>query len=118
MIWDYIDVDYPPSPDEPESPGEQYVVITHSVDATIRQGGSPKRFTAHLYDKAGIEFNDIEVDWDIQLDPVLAEKIVSDIDGETIRLSALDYVELQGVIITLTATVNEISDSIEIEVIS
>lgn len=118
MICDYIDVDQPSNPDEPESPREQYVVITHSGDATIRQGGSPKKFTAHLYDQTGIELNDIEVSWDVQLDPVLAEKIVSDIDGETIRLSALDYVELQGVIITLTATVNEISDSIEIEVIS
>lgn len=115
MICDYIDFEHPV---DPEQPAGQYVTITHSGEATIRQGGSAKKFTAHLFNEDDTEVSDISVEWDVDLDQFLAEMIVAEPDKNTIRLAAMDYVELQGVIITLTATANGVSGSLEIEVVS
>lgn len=94
------------------------MTITHSGEATIRQGGSAKKFTAHLFNEDDTEVSDISVEWNVDLDQFLAEMIVADPDENAIRLAAMDYVELQGVIITLTATANGVSGSLEIEVVS
>lgn len=88
MICDYIAPDEE-SPDE-DLPSDTEVTIIYSGKSTIRQGGSAKKFTAQITP----ETLSPKVQWELTVDPAIADKIVSEISGDTIWLSALDYVEL------------------------
>ena len=79
---------------------------------------SAKKFTAHLYDAKGNEVSDAAFEWRLEVDPVLAEKFTISPDGDYARISALDYVELQGVTVQLIATCGNVTGSIDVEVVS
>ena len=115
MICDYIDVDAP----KPEPPADEgKIEFTYSGAPTIRQGGSTKKFSAQLYDAAGEVVGDAAYQWTISVVPDLEDKVVSQIDGNTVRLTALDYVELQGAVITLTVVSGNVQNTLEVEVVS
>ena len=108
MICDYIDPDPAPAP-EPSAGIE----IQYAGKATIRQGGSQKKFTAVFSDPDAAQGI---VQWDVTCDPIYEGKILYSVEDNTIRLSALDFVELQGAAIQLTATYLDSTASIVVEV--
>lgn len=112
MICDYV-APGEESPDEGLS-SDTEISIVYSGKPTIRQGGSAKKFTAQITP----ENPSSEVQWDLTVDPAIADKIVSEISGDTIWLSALDYVELQGQIILLSAICGDKKSQIRVEVVS
>lgn len=117
LICDYIEPSVAPDP-TPDQTTEGTITFTYSGSATIRQGGSAKKFTAHLYDAEGNEVNDAAFEWHLEVDPVLAEKFTLSPDGDFARISALDYVELQGVTVQLIAKCGNVTGSIDVEVVS
>lgn len=97
---------------------EGEIKFTYSGNATIRQGGSAKKFTAHLYDGAGNEITDSEFEWSLIVDDLLTDKFKLTPDKKYSRLAALDYVELQGAIVHLTAKCGDIVGTLDVEVVA
>lgn len=117
LICDYIEPSASPDP-TPDQTTDGTITFTYSGSATIRQGGSAKKFTAHLYDAEGNEINDAAFEWHLEVDPVLADKFTLSPDGDFARVSALDYVELQGITDQLIAKCGNVTGSIDVEVVS
>lgn len=114
MICDYIDPQSY-STDTTPATNKTYIKIDCNGTHTIRQGGSAKTFTVHFFN-GSTEIATSPITWDVQFDSVFNDKILSTINPTDVQLQALDYVELQGAKITLTASDGTLSDSMEIEV--
>ena len=104
--------------DLPSPADDGKITFTYNGNATIRQGGSAKKFTAHLYDSADNEILDAEFEWSIAVDGVLMDKFTLTPSGAFARLAAMDFVELQGVVVQLIAKHGEIEGSLDVEVVS
>lgn len=117
LLCDYVEpaqmTDPTPSPAD-----DGKITFTYNGNATIRQGGSAKKFTAHLYDSADNEILDAEFEWSIVVDGVLMDKFTLTPSGAFARLAAMDFVELQGVVVQLIAKHGDIEGSLDVEVVS
>lgn len=117
LLCDYVEPAQMPDP-TPSPADDGKITFTYNGNATIRQGGSAKKFTAHLYDGADNEILDAEFEWSIAVDGVLMDKFTLTPSGAFARLAAMDFVELQGVVVQLIAKHGEIEGSLDVEVVS
>lgn len=118
MVCNYID---PSETGGVTSPPPHRIDFSYNGSPTIRQGGSRKRFDAVLYNKGQVDAEPL-LDLYVNLPNHYEDKITYVIDGNSVVLQALDFVELQGQIVTISATYNtgdkNIVNELEIEVIS
>ena len=117
LLCDYVEPAQMPDP-TPSPADDGKITFTYNGNATIRQGGSAKKFTAHLYDSADNEILDAEFEWSIAVDGVLMDKFTLTPSGAFARLAAMDFVELQGVVVQLIAKHGEIKGNLDVEVVS
>ena len=115
MICDYVSVAN--DDDGIEWPVSSKIEIVFSGAATIRQGGSFKRFSALLYRKDALVESAV-FSWTVDIPDEIRGMIEYQENGTEIRIRALDFVETQGKIIRLTASAGETEESIDVEVVA
>lgn len=118
MVCNYID---PSEPDEIAQQSTYRIDFSYSGTPTIRQGGSRKRFCASLYN--GDQQNAVEsLELHVDIPSQYVGKITYEIDGNSVLLKALDFVELQGQVVTISASYRvgdeTVVNKLEVEVIS
>lgn len=113
MVCDYI----PPSKNEEAStPPSSHIGFSYSGPAAIRQGGSRKRFEAILY-KEGQPDTGTSLDISVKIPSPYDDKIIYAIEGNTVALQALDFVELQGQMVTISASYHAENEDIVNELV-
>ena len=110
MICDYIN----PDSIQPTEPGED-ISIKYSGTPTIRFGGSEKKFSATMV--SGEPLHGLVI-WKCEIEESKREKIRYRIDGNSIWIQAADDVTLVGDTVILTASIDNSSTLIEVEVVS
>lgn len=133
-ICDYIDPSspLPPTPSNhnettdlsgentsPEKIGSENITIkiSYEDDCYIYAGGDCKLFTASITDSTGKTIDNMHIQWSVTVLPEIQKYISYDIsEFNSIKIKASYHNSVIGTKILLTAFVNEISESVYIEI--